>query len=477
MILSDGFRPICPFLAKRYLMHKGAVLTKGVPMSPSGREKRAIDRFAAVSAVACRVTGGMSLGRAIAEVTKLPFFGLNGHPLAMSRASLYRWCHHFRTKKFDGLMDKERPKEAVSRVLPPAFVDFMVHEKDVDPDASLPEIIRRAEIDEVIAKNSLSRSSVWRTAKRLNLPIFAEKDSRYDDQRRFEHEHRMRIVLCDGKHFRVGATQVKRVVFTYLDDATRKVLAAVVGPAEDRALFLRGLMKVIRRAGLMEGIYLDRGPGFRAHDSALVCGRLGIALILGRARYPPGHGKIEKFNQTCGNDLLRGLSNDLTLDPSCEGLALRIEHYHTHLYNPREHGSLGRLSPDERWDQDEHELSTVTDLRKVEDHFIVTESRKVSRDNIVLLDSRPYEMPVGYRGRNVQVFRHFLEDRFTVLHEGRHLTLHQVDLHANARDHRARREAGKEKMPTQKIRTAAQRAFDKDHASVVSPDGDFYDQE
>ena len=446
-------------------------------MTKSSRDKRAIDRFAAVSAVICRVTGGLSLGSAIAEVTKLPFIDTEGRPLSVSRASLYRWHTDFVAKKFDGLLDKERPREAISRVLPSAFVDFMVQEKAVDPDASLPEIIRRAEVDDVIAKDSISRSSVWRCAKRLNLPIFAEKDGRFDDARRFEHEYRMRMLLCDGKHFRAGATQVRRVVFSYLDDATRKVLAAIVGTAEDRSLFLRGLMKVIRRAGLMDGIYVDRGPGFKAKDSALVCGRLGIPLILGRARYPPGHGKIEKFNQTCGNDLLRGLSNDLTLDPSCEGLTLRIDHYLTSMYNPRAHSSLRGLSPDQRWDMDEHELGVVTDLRKVEDHFIVTKIRKVSRDNVVMLDEVPYEMPLGYRGTNVQVFQHFLEERFTVLHEGRHVALHKVDLHANARERRIKHEAAKEPVPEQKIRTAAQRAFDKDHASVVSPDGDFYDRE
>jgi hypothetical protein len=287
----------------------------------------------------------------------------------------------------------------------------------------------------------------------------------------------MRMLLCDGKHFRVGATQVRRVVFSYLDDATRRVLAAIVGTAEDRSLFLRGLMKVIRRAGLMDGIYVDRGPGFKAKDSALVCARLDIPLIMGRAGYPPGHGKIEKFNQTCGNDLLRGLSNDLTLDPACEGLTLRIDHYLTSIYNQRAHRSLKGLSPDQRWDQDDHELRVVTDLRKVEDHFIVTKSRKVSRDNVVMLDDVPYEMPLGYRGTNVQVFQHFLEDRFTVLHEGRHVTLHKVDLHGNARDRRVKQEAAKEPVAEQKIRTAAQRAFDKDHASVVSPDGDFYDED
>jgi putative transposase len=287
----------------------------------------------------------------------------------------------------------------------------------------------------------------------------------------------MRMVLCDGKHFRAGATQVRRVVFSYLDDATRKVIAAICGSAEDRSLFLRGLMKVIRRAGLMDGLYLDRGPAFTAHDTTLVCARLGIPLLFGRVRYPPGHGKIEKFNQTVMNDLLRGISADKGIDPSFAVLELMIEHYLTKMYNPRSHEGLGGASPDFQWDNDPRELRIIDDLRKVEDHFIVTETRRVSRDNIVMLDGEAYEMPRGHRGRKVQVFRHFLDSNFTVLHEGRHLTIQRVDLHANARDRRAKTEAQAEPVSSGQIRTAAQRAFTKDFASVVSPDGDFYNKE
>lgn len=447
-------------------------------MTKESRDERALERFAAVSAVLARVTSGMSLSRAIAEVTKTPLVGADGRPMTVSRASLYRWSQAFAAKKFAGLEDEPRAKVEVSRVLPQAFVDFMVEEKRRDPDASLPEVIRRAEVERVVSADSLSRSSVWRAADRLNLPMFAEKDSRFDDARRFAHEYRMRMLLCDGKHFRAGATKLRRLVFFYLDDATRKVLGAMVGSAEDRSLFLRGLMKVIRRHGLMDGVYLDRGPAFTARASQVVCARLEIPMIFGRVRYPAGHGKIERFNQTCSNDLLRGLSLDPAVDPSYAALELKIEHYLAQIYNQRKHSAFGdKESPDERWLKDTRELRLPSDLRALEEHFVLCETRRVSRDNVVMLDDVAYEMPRGYRGLKAQVYRHFLDGRFTVLDEGRHLTLLPVDLYANARAQRVRR-AAKEATPhTGRVRTAAQRAFDRDFASVVTPDGDFFDTE
>lgn len=446
-------------------------------MTLDNLEKTSVERFAAISLLRTKVQMGMSLAAAISEVTKAPFYRLDGQELRLSRRTLYRWWSAYQAKNILGITPKCRPRATLSKVLPVAFIDFLVTEKKIDPDASLPEIIRRAEVDGIVAAGGVSRVSVWRQARRLNLPIFAEKSATHDDQRRFEHPFRMRMMLCDGKHFKAGATGRKRVVFCYLDDATRRVLGAVVGAYEDRTLFLRGLMKIIRRFGMMDAIYVDRGAGFKANDSILVCSRLGIGHVLGRARYPEGHGKIERFNQTCMNDLLRGLSADPAIDPDFIHLEARIEHYLLTMYNPRPHEGLKGLSPNARWEIDERELSPPQDMRKVEDHFIVTEQRHVAKDNVVMLDGHAYEMPLGYRGRRVQVFRHFLEDRFTVLHEEKHVSLSRVDLHANAKDKRIKQAAHAEPVPAGKIRTAAMRAYDRDFATVLSPDGDFYDKE
>lgn len=84
----------------------------------------------------------------------------------------------------------------------------------------------------------------------------------------------------------------------FLDDASRFGLGVVVGTDETAELFLRGLHLVLRRFGFMSVLFLDRGPGFRADDTAAACRRLDIHLALGTAAYPEGHGKIEKFGRS-----------------------------------------------------------------------------------------------------------------------------------------------------------------------------------
>ena len=66
-----------------------------------------------------------------------------------------------------------------------------------------------------------------------------------------------------------------------------------------------------------------------------ICARIGVSLIHGRARYPQGRGKIERFNQTCLNDLLRAIAQDPLADPDCKALEHRINHYISAMYNLR----------------------------------------------------------------------------------------------------------------------------------------------
>jgi transposase InsO family protein len=440
-------------------------------------KEKVLDRFAVLSVVSTKQQMGLSLRRAISETAKLEFEGVNGKPLVVSERTIYRWFVAYKDLGLKGISPKLRESKSISKMLPSEFVEFMEKEKKIDPDASIPEIIRRSEIRGVTNKGLVNRTTAWRVARKLNLPLFSDKQPKAEDMRRFSHPHRMQLLLCDGKHFRVGSKKRKRVVLFFLDDSTRKVITAVVGKSETSRLFSRGLFSVIEKAGLMEGVYLDRGSGFTAKTASIVCARLGVSLIHGRARYPPGRGKIEKFNQTCLNDLLRGLAQDPLIDTDCQALEHRINHYLTAMYNVRPHEGIEQMSPNKKWQSDTRDLKLPKDMQIIRSHFIVSRLRHVSRDNIVMMKGGSYEMPTGYAGQRVEVYDHILDGRFSVLHEGRHLTLKLVDLTANARSLRRKRVAKDTTASNGPIKTAAQLLYEQDHKTIVGPDGDYYEKE
>jgi hypothetical protein len=285
------------------------------------------------------------------------------------------------------------------------------------------------------------------------------------------------MVLCDGKHFRAGPTRARRVVLYFLDDATRFPLHAVVGTSESAELFLRGLYEMIEKYGFMSRLYLDRGPGFIALDTIYVVASLGAALIYGEKAYPEGHGKIERFNQTTLKDLLRGLSRRPDVDPELGALELRIRHYLETQYSHRPHESLGKETPYDRFHADEKSLRFPEDRQALRRKFEVTLTRRVTADNVVSIDSVPYDIPRGYRGQKVQLRRKLLgTGGIFFLHQGRLMELHPTDLAANAQAKRTQGSpTAEEDVDSPPRPSAADLAFQRDYGPVVDADGGYTD--
>lgn len=357
----------------------------------------------------------------------------------------------------------------------------MVAEKEGDNDASIPEVIRRAVEQNIIkTTDDISRSSAWRAARRMNLPIFADKGVTKDNMRRFAYANRMQMVISDGKHFRAGIKRTKRVVISLLDDSSRFGLYAAVGPSESTELFVRALWETARRWGTFLSIFLDHGRGFVSEDTTILCAKLGINLIHGTERYPEGHGKIERYHGTLIQDLLRSFDGNPTIDPSCSALENRINHYLSNVYNRRGHESLDGISPEEKFLSDTVPLRPLEDELGLRQKLLIWKRRRVSRDNVISVDGPHYEMPGGYAGRRVEACHHILDKKVFFLHEGKLIELHPVDLELNAQNgmQRSPRKHRKEKgLPvTSPVKTAATMRYERDFGPIVTPTGDFYKQ-
>jgi hypothetical protein len=401
--------------------------------------------------------------------------GPDDRPRRVSERSLYRWLAAFEPGALGSLEPAPRPHVETSAVLPEPLVDFLRNQKKDDPAASIPEILQRAEVVGVIpSARDVDRVTVWRAAVRMGLATRQRPSKRDGDTRRFAYPHRMMMTLADGKHFRAGKARLRRVAIFFLDDATRYGLDVHVLTSEHAEGFLEGVFDVLTRVGFMGAMYLDGGPGFIANDTAMVFRQLDVALIHGEARYPEGHGKVERFNQTAGNKVLRGLDGAADVDPDCGALRHRLRHFLQQVYNDTPHESLGGRTPRERWLADTRELLFRKSAGELAESFIVTEARRVSNDHVIQYAGAQYEVPRGLARQKVHVRRHVFTGELSLLHHGRIVTLHPVDLAANARARRGERRA-KETHESPPIKTAAQLAYERDHGPVVDTDGGFHD--
>lgn len=431
--------------------------------------KTALFRFGVVSAVLAKTLVGESLAKAVADAAKTAHAREDGRLRKVSARSIYRWTSVYRRRGFEGLFDTPRAKIADSAALGDRLVQYLVQEKAKDPDASIPEVIRRAVIDGIIADvEAVDRVTVYRCAKRLNLPIYKKIELGKRNRRRFARRHRMRVVLADGKHFRAGAKRLKRVAINFLDDASRFGLRGVVTTSENKLAFIAGLFAALLRFGKMSALYLDNGVAFVAKDVALICAKLGIAVIHGEIADPASHGKIEKFNDTLENDLLRGLDKNAEVDPDLKSLELRLNHYLAKDYNTRKHEGI-RATPEGHFLEDDAPLDHVPE-EVLRNAFVLYERRRVSKDNVVMVDGVAYEMPLGYAGTYVTVGRHMLDAKVSVMHEGKVCFLAPVDVYANAKTPRGRRAKAGEEDTAPPI-TAAMKRFAKDFPPIVGSDG------
>lgn len=434
----------------------------------------ALFRYLVVSAVLVRTGQGMGQADAVVEVAGTPFPTLEGDLREATKRTIYRWLARWRAGGIAGLEPVAREAAQASKVLSSRLVTFLVEEKGSDPKASFPEIVRRARLHGIIEEGeAVDRVTVWRAARRMGVSTQRQKTPHGGDTRSFEYPHRMQMILCDGKHFRAGATRAKRVALFFLDDASRLGLHVVVGTAESAALFLRGLYEMVRRHGLFDIAYLDRGPGFRANDTAGVVEQLGALLILGVAGYPPGRGKVEKFNQTALGAVLRTLDGQRDLDPDCGALELRIGHWLREIYNHTPHESLGKdLTPWQRWSTDERALRMPEDDGELRSRFVLREPRTVSKHHLVPWYGVDLEVPKGLADTVVELHHQVLDDTVSLLHGGRLVRLFPVDRHANAISGRGRTVPAE--SPTGELPpSAADLAFRRDLRPLVGPDGGF----
>lgn len=440
----------------------------------------ALFRYQVVSSVLADVAAGRKRARAVRRAADTDWW-FDGQLERVSKRTVYRWLATFEDKGIEGLEPAPRKRTSSSEVLSSAFLAFLASEKELDDQASIPELIDRAREEGVLeAGEKVDRVTAWRAACRMGLPVQKQKTVRGRDARRYRYPHRMQLVLCDGKHFRAGPGRLRRMVYFFLDNATRYGLHAVVGTSESGPLFLRGLYETILRFGLFDIAYLDHGPGFIATDAARVISNMERLLIHGAAKYPEAHGAIERFNRTAKAKLLRSLVRP-DVDPTCLALERRAQHFLREVYNHKPHEAFGgKESPSQRWNADPRQLRMPDSDAELRSKFLVPLTRRVSKDNVISFRSVDFEVPRGHATRTVTLHRQVLDDTLHLLQGEELVALHPVDLAANATAARAANTGSSEPASASAEpppRTAADLAYQRDFAPVVGPDGGFTEEE
>lgn len=313
------------------------------------------------------------------------------------------WLRDYRRGGFDALVPKVRSDLGAARAIPPHVVDVLCELKDADPDLSIPLVIKKAREEHsavVTDELELPLSTVHRLLARRGLTKRRKDDGTSKDRRRFEYDEANELWMSDvmyGPKLRIDGRLRQTYLIAFLDDATRLIPHATFALSEGTTAYLPALEHAIRRRGIPKRLYVDNGAAFRSRHLALVCAKLGIALIHATPRSPQGKGKMERWFRTVRMQLMPTLESAAPL--SIEVMNRRLAAWVEGEYHRAPHRGLGGATPMDRWARtSEHVRMPGSDAGEC---FLFDAKRRVARDRTVTLDGVAFEVDAALVGQAV----------------------------------------------------------------------------
>jgi transposase InsO family protein len=340
--------------------------------------------------------------------------------------TLRDWLKRYRQGGFEALMPKPRADRGRSRALPDAAVERLLSLKETNPKLSVPLLIREARATGQIPKElPLPPSTVHRLLARHGLMRKNTEQPTERDRRRFAFQKAGELWMSDVMHgptVSVGdRIRRKTYLIAFLDDATRVIPYAAFALSENTQAFLPVFNQALMRRGLPLRLYVDNGANYRSHQLALICAKLGIALIHARAYQPQGKGKVERWFRTLRAQLLTRLTPEDTR--SLEALNRRLWAWVEGEYHHTPHRALEGQTPLEHWASRADDVRFPDPTLDLDEVFLFEAKRTVQKDRTVSLNGIVYEVDAALVGQKVTLrFEPGAKGRpVQVWHEGRYI--------------------------------------------------------
>ena len=312
--------------------------------------------------------------------------------------TLRDWIKLYRDGGFEALYPKPRTDRGQPRRLPPEVAERLIALKLEHPIWSVRTVIRAARDTGI--DSPLAPSTVHRLFHREGL--FDAKPSERADRRRFAFRDAGELWMSDVMHgpkVRHGRIRRKSYLIAFLDDATRVIPFSAFATAENVQAFLPVFSNALIRRGIPQRLYVDNAANYRSRQLALVCAKLGIALIHARPHHPAGKGKIERWFRTVRAGWLAHLEAPVT--DHLQNLNRSLWAWVEGEYHHTPHRGLEGRTPLEQWALAGAAVRYPDATTDLHDLFLFEAKRRVHKDRTVSLHGRLYEVDPLLVGENV----------------------------------------------------------------------------
>ena len=326
------------------------------------------------------------------------------HRTRVALDTLRHWIKDYRRGGFEALIPKPRADRGRTRALPQSVAEVLLGLKEANRALSIPQAIRACRQNGLTPVGLvIAPSTVHRLFSSAGLMAPLPDQPNPQDRRKFAFAHAGQLWMSDVMHGPSVAVpergRRKTYLIAFLDDATRLVPYCAFALSENTETFLPIFKQALLRRGIPQRLYVDNGANYRSQHLALVCAKLGIALIHARPYQPQGKGKMERWFGTVRSQLLSRLTDADT--ERIETLNRRLWAWVEGEYHLAPHRGLEEHTPLDRWAMSADQVRLADHNLDLDALFLFEAKRRVQRDRTVSLNGALFEADAALVGQTV----------------------------------------------------------------------------
>ena len=331
-------------------------------------------------------------------------------------STIAKWYELYTKNGFDALQPAGRCDEGKSRKLDDALQEQIIYLKEHYPRMSAAAIYKQLQHNGSICRGELSESTILRFVNHLALE---KKLTGNQDMRRYERPH-INEVWCgdssvgpclktpDGKKHRV-------YVIALIDDASRMIVGIDVFFGDTFVNLMSVLKSAVSKYGVPKVLNFDNGSAYKNRQMELLAARIGSTINYCRPYTPTAKAKIERWFRTMKEQWMASL--DMRDFHSLDGLRGSLSAF-VRAYNLSAHSSLQGKSPQDRFFSEPEKIRRL-EMQKIEESFLLELERRVSADNVIVIDGVEYEVDFRFAKQRITLrYSPDMKHIFVVEHDG-----------------------------------------------------------
>lgn len=340
---------------------------------------------------------GMSVKEFFRNASKKVYTNHKGDDTKVAATTLERWYYKYKKDGFDALMPGRRSDTGKSRKLDEDIIEQIKYLKEEYPRLPATLVYQKLIDNATITKLDVSLSTVNRYINQLKLE---KKYAINKDMRRYERTHINEVWCGDssvGPYLKIDGTKKRVYIIALLDDASRYIVGIDLF-FNDNFVNLMSIMKsAVTKFGKPKILNFDNGAPYKNKQMELLSARLGVTLNYCAPYTPISKAKIERWFRTLKDHWMAGLN--MKDYKNIDELRNDMMKYVTQ-YNQTIHSSLNGLSPQDRFFKESHMIKRLSD-KHIEQSFLLEYERRVSADNVVIIDGIEYEVDYRYSKQRI----------------------------------------------------------------------------